>query len=58
MHVFFNEKFGKIWKKVNNIIKKISSEIIYNKKYLKDEKSVITKKLTHKKNALKVFIYQ
>ena len=27
-----------IWEKVSNIIKKINSELIYNKKYLKAEK--------------------
>ena len=27
-----------IWEKVSNVIKKINSELIYNKKYLKAEK--------------------
>ena len=32
-----------IWEKVSNIIKKINSELIYNKKYLKAEKRFNTK---------------
>ena len=34
----------RIWQKVSNIIKKINSELIYHKKYLKDEKRFSTKK--------------
>ena len=32
-----------IWEKVSNIIKKINSELIYNKKYLKAEKRFNTR---------------
>ena len=32
------DKYMTIWKKVSNMIKKINSEFIYNKKYLKAEK--------------------
>ena len=41
-----------IWEKVSNVIKKINSELIYNKKYLKAEKRF------DKKKAFNVFIYQ
>ena len=53
----FLEKYNEIWKKVSNTIKKINSELIYDKKYLKAENNLITKKLTQK-NPLNVFIYQ
>ena len=42
----------KIWEKVSNIIKKIDSELVYNKKCIKVET-----KSTQKK-AFNVFIYQ
>ena len=32
------DKYKKIWKKLSNIIKKINSEVIYNKKCLKAKK--------------------
>ena len=44
MYVFYEKSWKKInkyltnWQKVRNIIKKINSELIYNKKYLKAEK--------------------
>ena len=44
MYVFYDKSSKKInkyltnWQKVRNIIKKINSELIYNKKYLKAEK--------------------
>ena len=53
----FLEKYNEIWKKVSNTIKKINGELIYDKKYLKAENNLITKKLTQK-NPLNVFIYQ
>ena len=42
-------KYMTVWEKVSNIIEKINSELIYNKKYLTDP--------THKK-AFNIFIYQ
>ena len=33
-----SDKYMVIWEKVSNVIKKINSELIYNKKYLKAEK--------------------
>ena len=42
----------KIWEKVSNIIKKIDSELIHNKKNLKAKKNSTQKK------AFNVFIYQ
>ena len=44
------DKHMKIWEKVSNIIKKINSVLIYNKKYLK------LKKIHHKRK-LSVFLY-
>ena len=41
----------KIWEKVSNIIKKINSELIFNKKYLKAEKKFNTQK------KLSMFLY-
>ena len=41
----------KIWEKVSNIIKKIKSELIFNKKYLKAEKKFNTQK------KLSMFLY-
>ena len=52
----FLEKYNEIWEKFGNM-KKINSELIYNKKHLKAEKNLIAKKSTQKK-ALIVFIYQ
>ena len=37
------DKYMTIWEKFSNIIKTISSELIYNKKYLKAEKRFKTK---------------
>ena len=42
----FFDKYMTSLKKVSNIIKKINSELIYNKKYLKAEKRFKTKKLS------------
>ena len=53
----FLEKCNEILEKVSNRIQKNNSELIYNKKYLKAENKLITKKSTQK-NALNVFIYQ
>ena len=51
MYVFFDktrktfDDFNNIWEKISNIIqKKINSELIYNKKYLKDEDKINTEK--------------
>ena len=51
MYVFFDkirkafDDFNNIWEKTSNIIqKKINSELIYNKTYLKDEDKSNTKK--------------
>ena len=46
------DNYMKVWEKVSNIIERINSELIYNKKYLKSEKRFNTKKSFH------VFIYQ
>ena len=46
----FFDKYIKIWEKVNNIIKKVNSEVIYNKKYLKAKK-------VHRKRKLLIFLY-
>ena len=35
-------KYMAIWEKVSNIIKKINSELIYNKKYVKISKYLIS----------------
>ena len=48
----FFDKYMKLLEKVSNMIKKINSELIYNNKYLKVEKS------SSQKKALNVFIYQ
>ena len=37
------DRYMAIWKKVNNIIQKDNSELIYSKKYLKAEKRLIPK---------------
>ena len=37
------DKYMAIWKKVSCITKKINSELIYNRKYLKTEKRFSTK---------------
>ena len=51
MYVFFDkikkafDDFNNIWEKISNINqKKFNSELIYNKKYLKDEDKINTKK--------------
>ena len=41
--IFFLDKYMTIWEKVGNVTKKINSELIYNKKYLKAEKRFNTK---------------
>ena len=41
--IFFLDKYMTIWGKVGNVTKKINSELIYNKKYLKAEKRFNTK---------------
>ena len=46
----FFDKYMKIWEKVNNIIKKVNSEVIYNKKYLKAKK-------VYRKRKLLIFLY-
>ena len=38
-----SDKYMVIWEKVSNVIKKINSELIYNKKYLKAEKRFNTR---------------
>ena len=59
MYVFFDkirkvfDDFNNIWEKTSNIIqKKINSELIYNKTYLKDKDKINTKK------RLSMFLYQ
>ena len=52
----FLEKSNEIWEKVSNMIKKFNSERIYNKKYLKAEKNVLTK-ISTQNNALNIYIY-
>ena len=47
----------KFWKKVCDIINKLSSELIYNKKKSKSGKKFVTKKSTQKK-AFSVFMYE
>ena len=46
------DKYMQIWWKVNNIMKKINSELIYRKKYL------VTKKHSTQKKASNVFIWK
>ena len=46
------DKYMKIWEKVINVTKKINSEIIYIKKYLK------AKEYSTQKKAFNDFIYQ
>ena len=41
--IFFFYKYIKILEKVGNLIKRINSELIYDKKYLKAEKKFTTK---------------
>ena len=48
--IFF-DKYMIIWEKVSNITKKINSELMYNKKYLK------TKKRFNTKGKLSMFLY-
>ena len=42
------EKYNEIWEKFSNIIKKINSELICNKKYLKAEKKSYNEKINTK----------
>ena len=37
------DEYNEFWERVSNIIKKINSELIYNKKYLKAEERINTK---------------
>ena len=41
------DKNMRIWEKSSNIVKKINSELIYNKKYLKAKKRFNTKESFH-----------
>ena len=52
MYFMIKDDQLKIWEKVSNIIKKIDSELIHNKKNLK------AKKKSTQKKAFNVFIYQ
>ena len=47
-----NDKHLTIWEKITNIIKKINSELTYNKEYLRAEKNSTQRK------AFNVFIYR
>ena len=46
MDIFF-DKYNKIWQKVSNIIKKINSGLLNNKKYLKAIKKINKKEKIH-----------
>ena len=41
------EKYMAIWEKVSNIMKKVNSELMYNKSHLKAEKRCNTKESFH-----------
>ena len=51
------ENYNEIWEKYSNMIKKtFNCELIYDKKYLKAEKNLITRKSTQKNISLYLYI--
>ena len=52
----FLEKYNEIWETIINIIKKLNSELIYNKKYLKAEKKSYNEEINTKKCSQCIYI--
>ena len=52
----FLEKYNEMWEKLSNIIKKINSELISNKKYLKAEKKSYNEKINIKECSQCIYI--